>query len=120
MSKEEILKLEEKLNEADSSEVIDTRYILEDLLSPNAKIVGPKGELYGKEFILSAHGPERVPFEKVVVDEMNIECFADTAIVHSLNTYRSKENSFTLRFFRVWNKQDDKWQVVGGSTTIVS
>lgn len=120
MSKEEILKLEERLNEADSSEEIDTRHILEELLAQDAKIVGPEGGLYDKAFVLKAHGPQRVPFESVTVVEMNVQCFKDTAIVHSLNTYRTKENSFTLRFFRVWANVADKWQVVGGSTTIVS
>ncbi len=120
MSKEEILKLEQRLNEADSSKEIDTRHILEELLAPTALIVGPKGELYDKAFILNAHGPKRVPFEAVIVDELKIETYPDTAIVYSLTTYKTKEQSFRLRFFRVWKKLDNQWKVVGGSTTIAS
>ena len=119
MSKEEILKLEEKLNEADSSQERDTRPILNELLNESCKIVGPQGELFDKGFILKNHGPERTLFEIVTVDELSVECLEDTAIVHSLNTYKSESGSFTIRFFRVWARQNDKWQVVGGSTTMV-
>lgn len=119
MIKEEILKLEQRLNEADASQEIDTRHILEELLAPNALIVGPKGELYDKAFILNVHGPKRVPFEAVIVDELKIETYPETAIVYSLTTYKMKTESFKLRFFRVWKKLDNKWQVLGGSTTIV-
>ncbi|AZZ35467.1 hypothetical protein CIK05_01180 [Bdellovibrio sp. qaytius] len=116
---EEILNLEKRLTEADASKEIDTSYILDELLAPSAIIVGPKGELYDKQFILNAHGPKRVPFEAVIVDELKIETFPDTAIVYSLTTYKTKEQSFKLRFFRVWKKLNNKWQVLGGSTTMV-
>ncbi|MGE0174020.1 MAG: nuclear transport factor 2 family protein [Oligoflexales bacterium] len=119
MSKTEILQLEKKLTEADASMERDTRHILEELLAPNAKIVGPKGELYDKDFILNAHGPQRIPFKKVHVKEMDIASYPDTAMVHSLNTYETQADSFTLRFFRVWKKESGKWKIVGGSTTIV-
>lgn len=119
MSQNEITKLEERLTEADASQVIDTRPILDELLAPEALIVGPKGELYDKAFILKAHGPGRVPFKSVTVDEIKIDCFSDMATVYSLNTYKMESNTFSLRFFRVWRKQNGKWQVLGGSTTIV-
>lgn len=115
-----ILKLEAKLTEADASQEADTSSILDELLAPTAKIVGPKGELYDKEFIVKAHGPGRVPFKNVSVDELSLEVFGETTIVHSVNTYTTRDTSFTLRFFRVWSQVAGKWQVVGGSTTIVS
>ena len=68
---------------------------------------------------MNAHGPKRVPFQAVIVDEMKITAYEDSAIVHSLTIYQTKDSSFILRFFRVWKKQNNKWQVVGGSTTIV-
>ena len=116
---DEIVKLEERLNKADSSSEIDTSYILKELLHDDCLIVGPKGELYNKSFIMNAHGPKRVPFQAVIVDELNITSYEDSATVHSLTTYQMKDNSFSLRFFRVWKKQNSKWQVVGGSTTMV-
>ncbi len=117
---DEILALEKRLNEGDSSKEIDTSHIYQELLADNAVIVGPKGELYDKKFIMNAHGPKRVPFEAVVVDDLKIDTYPDTAIVYSLTTYKMKDNEFKLRFFRVWKKLNNKWQVLGGSTTIVS
>ena len=116
---DQIVKLEERLNEADASSVIDTSSILKELLHDECKIVGPKGELFDKTFIMNAHGPKRVPFQAVIVDDIEIIPLDETAIVHSLTTYKMKDNAFTLRFFRVWKKQNDMWQVIGGSTTIV-
>lgn len=119
MAKEEILRLEHRLNEADASKEIDTSYIIKELLHDNCLIVGPKGELYDKSFIMNAHGPRRVPFESVIVDELNITAYEDSAIVYSLTTYKTKTESFKLRFFRVWKEHNSRWRVVGGSTTIV-
>lgn len=116
---DDILRLEKRLNEADSSSEVDTSYILKELLADACVIVGPKGELYSKEFIMNAHGPKRVPFQSVHVNNMNIKPYEDTALVHSLTTYKTNDTSFDLRFFRVWKKHDGQWQVVGGSTTIV-
>lgn len=115
-----ILKLEEKLNEADASKEADTRLILEELLDDDAVLVGPSGELLDKGFILHAHGPKRVPFESVEVLKIKVTCFTDSAIVYSMNTYKTKTETFTLRFFRVWAKRGHEWRVVGGSTTAMT
>lgn len=119
MSEQIIRDLEKRLNEADASKEIDTSYILDGLLHDKALIVGPRGELYDKEFVLKSHGPGRIPFDKVVVNELKIQMRGDVAAVYSLNTYTVNSESFKLRFFRVWSNKDGSWCVVGGSTTLV-
>lgn len=51
----EILACEEKLRLTDASADPDTSGVLNELLADDVIMIGPKGELYDKSFVLDAH-----------------------------------------------------------------
>lgn len=114
--KDEIIKLEARLLLVDASKEADTRPIIRELIHDNGFIISPHGEIYTKDFIIETHGPGRIMFENVSVDDMEIECYPDMAVVTSINTYYVGGEAFRLRFFRVWNKIAGSWFMMGGST----
>lgn len=122
MSYDEIVKLEKKLNDADSATDVDTRHVAEELFDDKILIVGFNGETLTKEYILNHfHTALNKPYTKVVIEKLDITVFADSAIVHSLNTYHTKTaEPVQILFLRVWRKKDGQWRIVGGSGTLVA
>lgn len=122
MSYDEIVKLEKKLNDADSVTDVDTRHVAEELFDDKILIVGLNGAALTKEYILNNfHTALNKPYTKVVIEKLDITVFDDSAIVHSLNTYHTKTaEPVQILFLRVWRKKDGQWRIVGGSGTLVA
>lgn len=116
MSREEIIKLEQKLNEADSNQNLDTRDVVEELFDDKCVIVGPTGATLNKDTILSYHTISKKPYTRVITEKLDITVFDDSAIVHSTNTYYTETNEpLKIIFLRVWRKKNGQWKIVGGS-----
>lgn len=121
MSYDEIVKLEKKLNDADSATEVDTRQVAQELFDDKILIAGFDGVTLTKEYIIdNFHTAPNKPYTKVVVENLDITAFDDSAIVHSLNTYHTKTaEPVKILFLRVWRKKDGQWRIVGGSGTLV-
>ncbi|MBX3016923.1 MAG: nuclear transport factor 2 family protein [Bdellovibrionaceae bacterium] len=119
MIENEIRELEKRLNEADSSSVRDTRPILEELLDDEAVLIGPGGELHDKAFVVKNHGPERVPFVRVIVEELDVTAMGESALVLCRTRYVTTQGQFQIRFLRIWRKRQNQWRVVAGTITMV-
>ena len=119
--KSEILALEDKIVEADSSPAPDTSAILDELLDDEVILIGPEGRDYSKKFVLDAHRPpKKQPFDSVKIRDRVIKEFGTTAFVVCTGEFRAKDKTFTLRFSRVWNKKDGSWMVVLATVTAVN
>jgi hypothetical protein len=116
--REEILALEEQIRFADASPDPDTSPILEKLLADDVVMIGPKGEMISKAFVLAGHRPPiKQQFSRMDVSEMVIKDLGDSALVTCRGKFVLGEKTFELRFLRVWQKQSGQWKVVAGSVT---
>ena len=120
MSYDEIVKLEFKLGEANADAERDTSALIEELFDDKVVILARNGDSITKPQIIEMHKlPKR--YTNIKIDKLDITVFTDSAIVHSLNTmYPAGQESFQILYLRIWAKKNDKWRIVGGSTTAVN
>jgi hypothetical protein len=116
----EILACEERLRLADASADPDTSAVLNELLADDVIMIGPKGELYDKAFVLDAHRPpKRKFFHEVNISELMLKDLGDSVLVSCRSEFRLAEKVFSLRFARVWNRAGAGWKVALGTVTIL-
>jgi Domain of unknown function (DUF4440) len=114
----EILGCEARIRLADASPQPDTSSILNDLLSENAVLVGPQGQIFTKSFILDAHRPpKKVLFDDVRVTEMVVRDLGTAAAVSCRAEFQRAGQTFSLRCTRVWHRENGNWRIVLGTVT---
>jgi hypothetical protein len=120
-TKKEILDCEARIRLADASPEPDTSSILNDLLSDDAVLVGPQGQIFTKSFILDAHRPpNKVFFDHVAVTEMVVRDLGTAAAVSCRAEFERAGQTFSLRCTRVWHKENGSWRIVLGTVTGVT
>jgi hypothetical protein len=120
-TEKEILDCEAKIRLADASPEPDTSSILDDLLSPDAILVGPQGQIFTKAFILDAHRPpKKIFFENVTVTDMIVRDLGSAAAVSCRAEFRRASQTFSLRCTRVWHRENGSWRIVLGTVTSVT
>jgi hypothetical protein len=110
----EITALEERLRQAELGPDPD---FFEQALADNAVLVSQDGQAsIPKAKIVEAHRPGKNPkFTNVEVNDTQIVDHGNAAVVTSRWTYENAQGRFTLKFMRVWLKQNDRWQIIAGS-----
>ncbi|MDO8508406.1 MAG: nuclear transport factor 2 family protein [Nanoarchaeota archaeon] len=111
----EIAVLEENLRLAELGP--DPKFF-EEALSDNAILVSDEGILLAKSKIVEAHHPGKNPkFLDVQMTDLKIIDHGLTAVVTCKGTYQTLQNSFTLKFMRVWLKKNNRWQIIAGTVS---
>ena len=117
----EIVAVEERLRVAMRSS--DVR-VLDELLSPNLLFTNHLGQLVSKEADLAGHKSGDLKIEALELSEQRIQFVGDLAIVsvlaHISGSYRGSPANGNFRFTRLWAKQDDRWQVVAGHSSLAA
>lgn len=110
----EITVLEESLRLA---ELGPDPAFFEDILAENVVLVTENGEpTLAKNKVVAAHQPGKGPqFTRVEMTDMKIVDHGTAAVVTCQGTYEGPQGSQTLKFMRVWQKKNERWQVIAGS-----
>ena len=111
-TREEIMHLEERLRQA---ELGPDPSFFEKYLADNAVLDGQQL----KTKIVEAHRPGSGKGQKFTKVEMRHQTFVEHGPVVVLTCegdYEGPQFTGTLKFMRVWLKQDGLWQIVAGST----
>lgn len=110
---DEVIDLEERLRVA---ELAPDPGFFEDKLSNDVVMIGGDGKSVTRQTIVAAHQPGKNPkFTDVQMTDLKVVDHGMAAVVTCKGTYKSAEGSKTLKFMRVWFKQDGKWQIIAGS-----
>lgn len=107
---EEIKDLEEKLRQAELGP--DAKFF-EDHLADDALLDGKKA----KQMVVEAHKPNgSAKFTKAdMSDYVIIPHGPDAAVVTCTGAFEGKMGAFTLKFMRVWVRNNGRWQIVAGT-----
>ncbi len=109
----EIAALEERLRLA---ELGPNPKFFEEALADDAVLVSQDGQSFAKSEVIEAHQPGKGPkFTRVEMSDMKILDHGTAAVVTCRGTYEGPQSSFTLKFMRVWLKNNNRWQIVAGS-----
>ena len=111
---DEIKDLEERLRQA---ELRPDPAFFQEALADDAVL---DGELL-KSRVVEAHRPGNGPkFTKVEMRDLRIVDHGVAAVVTCSGTFSGPRQTSRLRFMRVWLKKDGRWQIVAGSTVLLS
>jgi ketosteroid isomerase-like protein len=116
-----VLGLEKAWNKA--IEVKDTK-ALDQLLAPSFVAVEIDGSVSSKsEFLASIKAPEYQP-SQAVNEEMNIQVYGNSAVVVGIFRVKGMEKGKPYvhreRFIDTWIKQNQGWQCVASSATLIT
>jgi ketosteroid isomerase-like protein len=113
-TKKEIAVLEERLRQAELGPDAET---FEDLLAANVVLVDQSGApALAKQKVVEAHRAGNGPkFTRVEMRDMQVTEHGSVAVVTCTGTFEGPQWSGTLRFMRVWQRKNGRWQVVAGS-----
>jgi hypothetical protein len=111
---EEILALEDQLRQA---ELGPDPGFFETRLADDAMMLSGGGTApFAKQQIVEAHRPGKGPkFVRVDMSDMKIAGHECAAVVTCTGTYATADQSFTLRFMRVWVRKAAGWRIVAGT-----
>jgi len=112
----EILRLENRLMQADLSNDLET---FRELIADDAMLATPFGRLIQKNEVLAdlfASG-ESI-FSRYERSEMVLKEYASTIVVNCLIDLENTSFSGLFRFTRVWSKVADGWQVIAGHISL--
>jgi hypothetical protein len=112
----EITALEERLRVA---ELGPDPKVFEELLDDNMIVLNDAGDPFlAKPTVISAHQPGRGPkFLDVQITELHIVDHGSAATVTCRGTYKTDEETFTLKFMRIWLKKSDGWKIIAGTVS---
>lgn len=109
----EIKALEERLRQA---ELGPDPAFFQDALADDVVLVSDGEPAMAKAQVVAAHQPGKGPkFTAVDMSELQIIEHGAVVIVTCRGTYAAGEKRFTLKFMRVWLKQNGRWQIIAGS-----
>jgi hypothetical protein len=106
--------LEERLRQAELGPDPET---FEDLLADNAVLVDQGGAAtLAKRKVVEAHRAGKGPkFTAVEVSDLRIVDHGTLAVVTCTTAFTGPQWSGTLKFMRVWQRKNGRWQIVAGS-----
>ena len=112
--KKEIAVLEERLRLAELGPDPET---FEDLLAANVVLVDQSGTpALAKQKVVEAHRAGNGPkFTSVEVTDLQVTEHGSVAIVTCAAAFKGPQWSGTLKFMRVWQRKNGRWQIVAGS-----
>lgn len=110
----EITALEERLRTA---ELGPDPSVFQELLDDNMLVLNDAGDpFFAKPTVLHAHQPGRGPkFLDVEISDLHVVDHGNAAIVTCRGTYKTSDQTFTLKFMRIWLKKKDGWKVIAGT-----
>ena len=113
-TKKEIAVLEERLRQAELGPDAET---FEDLLADNVVLVDQSGTpALAKRKVVEAHRAGNGPkFTAVQISNLQIAEHGAVAVVTCTGTFEGPQWSGTLKFMRVWQRKNGRWQIVAGS-----
>jgi ketosteroid isomerase-like protein len=116
-----VLSLEKAWNKA--IEVKDTK-ALDQLLAPTFVAVEIDGTVSSKsEFLASIKAPEYQP-SQAVNEDMNVQVYGNSAVVVGIFRIKGVEKGKPYvhreRFIDTWIKQNQSWQCVASSATLIT
>ena len=121
LTKEEIIKLEQKLIEAIKTSDID---FIENLLHDDLLFLAPNGLVVTKEMDLTSHKSKQMTVEKLIPTFEDFIIIGDTAI--SIVVYDTKgvmlgqPISGKFRYIRNWKVFNDQIKIVSGACVQIS
>lgn len=108
-----IKRLEERLRQA---ELAPDPNFFDQVLAHDAVLDGAKQKVK----VVGAHQPGAGPkFTKVEMSNFSYVDHGDAVVVTCTGTYESPTWSGSLKFMRVWHKQEGRWQIIAATTTPV-
>ena len=113
-ARKEIAVLEERLRQAELGPDAET---FEDLLADNAVLVDQAGTpALAKRKVVEAHRAGNGPkFTDVEISDLRIEEHGTVAVVTCIGSFKGPQFSGALKFMRVWQRKNGRWQIVAGS-----
>jgi hypothetical protein len=109
-AREEIMHLEERLRQA---ELAPDPTFFEEYLADDAILDGAQQKLR----VVNAHRPgQGQKFHKVEMRNFLLIERGPAVVLTCDGTYEGPQFSGTLKFMRVWLKQDNRWQIIAAST----
>ncbi len=112
----EILRLENRLMQADLSNDLET---FRELIADNAMLATPFGRIIQKSEVLdNINASGSSIFSRYERSEMVLKEYASTIVVNCLIELENTSFSGLLRFTRVWSKVADGWQVIAGHISL--
>ena len=71
-----------------------------------------------KAKVIEAHQPGKGPkFTRVEMSNMKITDHGTAAVVTCQGSFEGPQFNGTLKFMRVWQKKNNRWQIVAGSVS---
>jgi|1185.fasta_scaffold437926_2 hypothetical protein len=110
----EITVLEDRLRQAELGPDAET---FEDLLADTAVLVDQSGTAaLAKRKVVEAHRDGNGPkFTDVEMTDLRVVEHGSVAVVTCTGTFKGPQFSGTLKFMRVWQRKNGRWQIVAGS-----
>ena len=113
-TKKEIAVLEERLRQAELGPDAET---FEDLLADSVVLVDQSGTpALAKRKVVEAHRAGKGPkFTAVEMSNLQITESGPVAVVTCTGKFEGPQWSGTLKFMRVWQRKNGRWQIVAGA-----
>jgi hypothetical protein len=109
----EIAALEEGLRRA---ELGPDAEFFDRVLADNVALISEDGERFTKTQVVDAHRPGKgSPFTRVDMSEIVILDHGPVAVVTCTGAYEGPQFTGALRFLRVWQKTDNRWQIIAAA-----
>ncbi|MCW5824446.1 MAG: nuclear transport factor 2 family protein [Cyanobacteria bacterium TGS_CYA1] len=110
---DEILKLEERLRQA---ELGPDPAFFQEYLDDKAVMVSGGEATFTKQKVVDAHQPGAAPkFINVTMSDMQIIDHQNGAVVTCKGSYETSMGTHNLKFMRVWVKKPEGWRIVAGT-----
>ncbi|HYW32849.1 MAG TPA: nuclear transport factor 2 family protein [Gemmatimonas sp.] len=118
----EIVALEARLRRAQLAADV---HELDELISDDLLFTGPDGTLVTKSDDLDSHRSGTVRFRAHDPQELRVRRVGAAVAITMLQARLAVEvagalHEGTFRYMRVWNREDGKWRVAGGSVVAVA
>lgn len=96
--------------------------VLDILIADDLLFVGPTGELATKAMDLELHRTGNTRFHELIPKELEIRVWSEqfvlvAAKVFLSGTYLGNAFSGDYRYIRIWRKDQNNWQIAGGSVS---
>ena len=98
---------------------------LDALIADDLLFAGPTGELATKAMDLELHRTGGTQFHELRPKELEIRVWSEqfalaSAKIFLSGTYLGQAFAGDYRYTRIWRKDQQGWQIVGGSVTVMS
>jgi hypothetical protein len=109
---DEIMQLEERLRQAELEPNADffSEYLADDVVLDGKQM---------KSTVVEAHRPNAVgvpKFYRVEMRDFKTVEHGPAVILTCTGSYEGPQGRHTIKFMRVWLKQNGRWQIIAGST----